>query len=448
MLEPDAATDRAAALVARAIAAGADAADAVYSGDATVSIGVRLGKLEDADRAEREQLSLRAFVGQRSASIGTSDGSPAALEELAQRAVAMARAAPEDAWAGLAPKAMLLCGPLPALDLVDAAEPTPAELRAAALAAEDAMRASPHISNSEGASASAGVAVVALATSAGFARGYRATSHGLAAGAIAGEGGAMQRDSAWRSARHHADLPPPEAIGALAASRAAARLNPGRMPSGPMPVVFDPRVGGTLLAHLTGAISGAAIARRTSFLLGQEGRQLFDSAVTITDDPHRRRGLRSRPFDAEGLATRPRDIVTAGRLTGWLCEAASARQLGLEPTGHAARGGGGAPGVAATNLHLAPGRLSPAALIADIANGVYVTELIGMGVNPVTGDYSRGAAGFRIAGGALVGPVAEFTIAGNLLAMFAALTPADDLEFIRAVNVPTLRIDGMTVAGG
>ena len=257
----------------------------------------------------------------------------------------------------------------------------------------------------------------------------------------------MQRDYAWRSARHLADLPPPGEIGRLAGERAVARLDPGRLASGPMPVVFDPRAGGSLIGHLTGAMSGQSIARRSSFLLDRLDQQLFDPAIVIADDPLRRRGLRSRPFDGEGLATGPRNLVEGGRVTGWLMDCASARQLGLTPSGHAARGHGGAPGVSASNLHLAAGSVTPAGLMADIADGVYVTELIGMGVNGVTGDYSRGASGYRIVNGELAGPVAEFTIAGNLIAMFAAMVPADDLEWHRAINVPTIRVDGMTVAG-
>ncbi|MDE2303052.1 MAG: TldD/PmbA family protein [Sphingomonadales bacterium] len=447
MLNLDDARDRASALVARARRAGADAADAVYAADASESVSVRLGRLEDVERSESERLALRVFVGQRSASIGSTDFDAAALDELAARAVAMARAAPEDRYAGLAPEALLLRGPAPALDLEDRTEPRPQALREAAEAAEAAARAVAGVTNSEGGAAGAGRALVALATSHGFAGAYAATSHSLSVSVVAGEGSAMQRDYAWRSARHGDDLPTPAAIGALAAERAVARVNPGRLKSGPMPVVFDPRVGSTLIGHLIGAMSGSAIARRASFLLDHEEAQIFDSAVTITDEPHLRRGLRSRPFDGEGLPTARRHLVENGRLTGWLMDSAAARQLGRSPTGHAARGGGGAPHVSASNVHLAPGPLSRGALIADIADGVYVTELIGHGVNGVTGDYSRGAAGFRISGGAIAGPVAEFTIAGNLLAMFKTLRPADDLEWHRAVNVPTLRIDAMTVAG-
>ena len=447
MLDPTAAQDRAAALVERARRAGADAADAAYLADSSESIQVRLGKLEDVERSESEYISLRAFVGQSSASIGSSDLGDAALDELAARVVAMARAAPDDAFAGLAPEDRLAAGPWPDLDTVDAHEPSPAELRALAEAAEAAARAVAGVTNSEGAGASAGHGVFALATSHGFAGGYAGTSRSLSASVIAGEGSTMQRDYAWRTAHHGADLPDPAEIGRMAGERAVRRLAPGRLRSGSLPVVFDPRVGGSLVGHLLGAISGAAIARGASFLLGREDEQLFDGAVTIIDDPHRARGLRSKPFDGEGLPTERRALVDGGRLTGWLLNVAAARQLGQQPTGHAARGGGGAPGIAATNTHIAAGTLSPAALIADIADGVYVTELIGHGVNGVTGDYSRGASGYRIVKGEIAGPVAEFTIAGNLLDMFRAMVPADDLEWHRSVNVPTLRIDGMMIAG-
>jgi PmbA protein len=447
MLDTSAALERTSALIDRARKAGADAADVVYIADSSESIQVRLGQLEDVERSENEHIGLRVFVGKSSASIGSSDLGEEGLSELAALAVAMARAAPEDQYAGLAP-AELLAREFPAgLDLADGAEPGPAALREKALTAEDAARAVNGVTNSEGAGASAGRGVFALATSHGFSGAYESTSHGLSASVIAGEGSGMQRDYAWRSARHAMDLLPPDEIGALAGARAVARLNPGRLKSGSMPVVFDPRVGGTLIGHLLGAISGSAIARRASFLLDKDGAQLFDSAVSILDDPHRPRASRSRPFDGEGLPTAPRALVESGKLTGWLMESASARQLGLSPTGHASRGGNGAPGVSASNVHVAPGSMSPADLMADIKDGVYVTELIGQGVNGVTGDYSRGASGFRIVNGEIAGPVAEFTVAGNLIDMFAALVPANDIEWYRAINVPTLRVDGMMVAG-
>ena len=389
------------ALIERARRAGADAADAVIGADMSESVSVRLGKLEDVERSESEHISLRAFVGQRSASIGSSDLSDAALDELAARAVAMARLAPEDAYAGLAPGDMLLSGPFADLDGVDPAEPSPAQLRAQAEEAEDAARAVAGVTNSEGGSAGAGRGLFALATSHGFAGAYATTSRSLSASVVAGEGSAMQRDYAWRTAHHGADLPGAAEIGSLAGSRAVARLGPGRVKSGPMAIVFDPRVGGTLIGHLVGAMAGPSIARRSSFLLDRLEEELFDNAVVIADDPLRRRGLRSRAFDGEGLATSPRNLVEQGRITGWLLDSASARQLGLAPTGHAARGHGGAPGVGTGNLHLAAGSVTPAELMADIADGIYVTELIGMGVNGVTGDYSRGAAGFMIRDGQL-----------------------------------------------
>ncbi|MDF2637486.1 MAG: modulator protein [Novosphingobium lindaniclasticum] len=447
MLSPQEALDRAQDLVERARKAGADAADAVFGASSSEGIQVRLGNLEDVERSESEHISLRVFLGRRSASIGSSDLSPQALDELAARALAMAGAAPEDAFAGLAPEELLTRGPWPELDLSDPAEPSPHDLRAAAREAEEAARAVAGVTNSDGATASAGSGVFALATSHGFSGAYGSTSHSLGASIVAGEGAAKQRDYAARSAHHRADLPLPAEIGELAARRAVARLNPGRMASGPMPVVFDPRVGGSLIGNLIGAISGNAIARRSSFLLGKLEDQIFAPGTVLVEEPHRPRGLRSRPFDGEGLPTRARNLVEDGRLTGWLLDSASARQLGLAPTGHAARGGGGAPGVSVGNLHLQPGTATPAELMADIEDGVYITELIGSGVNPVTGDYSRGASGFRIVGGEIAGPVAEFTVAGNLLAMFARLTAANDLEWHRATNVPTLRVDGMTVAG-
>lgn len=447
MLSLEAAQDRASTLVDRARRAGADAADAAYIADASESIQVRLGKLEDVERSEGEHISLRVFIGQRSASIGSSDLGDAALDELAARAVDMARAAPEDRFAGLAPTVLLAAAPFADLDLTDPAEPSPQALREAAEAAEDAARAVVGVTNSDGAGASAGRAVFALATSHGFTGAYATTSHWLSASVVAGENAGKQRDYAWRQTRHRDALPSPQDIGTLAGTRAVARLNPGRVRSGPLPVVFDPRVGGSLIGHLVGAMSGPSIARRSSFLLDRQDEQLFDSSVVVVENPHLPRGLRSRPFDGEGLATAPRNLVERGRITGWLMESASARQLGEAPTGHASRGHGGAPGVSVTNLHLAAGSATPTELMADIADGIYVTELIGHGVNGVTGDYSRGASGFRIVDGELAGPIAEFTIAGNLIDMFGAMIPANDLEWFRAINVPTIRVDGMTIAG-
>lgn len=445
MLTVAGALDRAEMLCAAATKAGADAADALFYCNASTSVSMRLGALEDVERSEGQDISLRVFVGQRSASVSTADMDAGELAKLVARCVAMAREAPEDAYAGLAPEAMLFKGAVPDLDLDDSSEADPEALRAAALHVEDAARAVAGVTNSEGGSASHSRTRFALATSHGFAGGYGASGHSLSASVIAGEGAAMQRDYGWHSAHHLSDLESADDIGARAGTRSVARLNPGKAPVGKLSVVMDPRVGSSLLGHLIGAIGGPAIARRTSFLLGKEDEMLFDSSIVIRDEPHRQRGLRSRAFDGEGLPTAARDIVADGKIAGWLLDTASARQLGLTPTGHASRGGG-ASGVSASNLHLAPGAVTPAALIADIKSGVYVTELIGQGVNPVTGDYSRGASGFVIRDGRIAGPIAEFTVASNLVDMFAALTPADDLEFRHGTNVPTIRIDGMTVA--
>ena len=306
MLEPEKALDRAPALVDLARRAGADAADAAYTGNASETIQVRLGKLEEVERSEGEHITLRVFCGARSASIGSSDLGDAALAELAQRAIDMARAAPEDRFAGLAPQELLGSGPWPDLDLADAAPVSPEQLRDLARAAEDAARAVSGVTNSEGAAASAGTSVSALVTSHGFGAVHGGTSHAISATVVAGEGSEKQRDHAWRQTRHAADLPAPERIGTLAGERAVARLRPARLRSGPMTVVFDPRVGGTLLGHLVSAISGPAIARRASFLLDRLDETLFDPALVIEEDPLRPRGLRSRPFDGDGLATEVR----------------------------------------------------------------------------------------------------------------------------------------------
>ena len=446
MLTVEKAEARAASLVALAREAGADAADVIYSGEASTGIQVRLGELEEVGRSEGEDIGLRFFVGQRSASVSSSDLSEDALRALVERASAMAREAPEDPYAGLAPEERLLRGEGVDVDGDDGADTSPLALKELALGIEDAARAVPGVTNSEGAGVSAGRSVVALATSHGFCRGYATTGYSGMASVIAGAGGAMQRDYAYHSVRHFADLEGPETLGRRAGERAVARLDPGKLSSGRMTIFFSPRVSASIIGHLTGAITGSAITRRTSFLIGKEGEQIFAPGIVIRDDPHRARGLASKPFDGEGLPTGPSDIVSGGRLTGWLLDSASARQLGLEPTGHATRGAG-SPGAGPTNVHMEPGPLSPAELMADVGRGLYVTELIGQGVNPVTGDYSRGASGFIVENGALAGAVAEITIAGNLLEMFRETTPASDLDFRRSVNAPTLRIEGMMVAG-
>jgi PmbA protein len=404
-----------------------------------------LRELEDVGRAEGEQVGLRLFVGQRSATAASSDLSDEALAILAERCLAMAREAPEDPYAGLAPPELLHRGDLPSIDSADPREPEPAELRERALEAEEAALAVPGVTNSSGAGASASSTTIALATSGGFSAAHASTSHGCSASVVAGEGGSMQRDHAWHGARHLEDLENAAKIGRRAGERAVARLNPTRPRPGKYPVLFDPRVSASLLGHFAGAISGSAVARRTSFLLDRLGQSVFAGGVTIVDDPLRLRGLRSRPFDAEGVRVSRADLVADGVLTQWVAESASARQLGIAPTGHAARGVGGAPGVSPANLYMQPGKRSREELLAAFPEAVLVIELIGQGVNPVTGDYSRGAAGFMVRGGAIAEPVAEITVASNLVDMFATLEPASDLEFRRGIDAPTLLVPEMTV---
>jgi len=446
MLEPAAARDKAVSLVELARKKGADAADAAYVGERSQGVSVRLGALEDVHRSEGEEIGLRVFIGQKNATISASDLSREALDTLVERALAMANEAPEDRFAGLAPDELVFRGEPADLDLDDGGDPDPAELRERALAAEDAARAIEGVTNSNGGSASASASIFAFATSHGFSGSTRATGYSNSASVVAGEGAAMQRDYAWHSARHLADLEKPEDIGARAAERAVARLNPVSIKPGALPVLFDPRVATTLLGHFVAAISGSAIARQASFLLDALGTQLFAPGITIHDDPFRKRGLRSRAFDGEGLPVRAMDLVGNGVLTTWLAETASARQLGIQPTGHAVRGVSGAPGSGPANVHLAAGQRSREDMIADIREGILVTELIGQGVNGVTGDYSRGAAGFLITEGEIGPAVAEITIASNLKQMFATLEPASDLRFRRGVDSPTLLVPELTVA--
>src|SRR5271157_2266616 len=433
-------------LIARARAAGADAADAVMIAGTSLGVQRRLGQTEHVERSEGRDLGLRVFLGQRAAMVSSTAFDPSGFTQLAERAVAMARVVPEDPYAGLAetaapPDAV-------ALDLEDPSEPDTAALLARAGLAEDAALAVPGVNNSEGASAGYGRTEALLVTSAGFAGRMVRTNHSVSATALAGAGTGMQRDYDYHSTVHLADLDDPAAIGHSAGERAIARLNPSRPATAKLPVVYDPRVSGGLLGHLAGAINGASVARGTSFLKDRMGQRLFAAGIAVHDDPRRVRGLRSRVFDGEGTPTAARALVDDGVLTTWLLDSRSARQLGLHSTGHAARGTGGPPSPSPSNLYLAAGTFTPAELMADIALGLYVTELIGMGVNGVTGDYSRGAAGFMIRDGAIAEPVAEITIAGNLLEIFAQITPANDLRFRRGTDAPTVRVEGMTMAGG
>ncbi len=433
-------------LLGRARAAGADEADAVMVARTSLSVERRLGQTETLERSESRDIGLRVFCGEKSAIVSASSVDPSRFSALAERAIAMARVVPDDPLAGLAE---LMAPPEDscALDLVDPVEPEVSLLISRAEAAEAAALAVPGITNSEGGSAGFSRSDVWIATSAGFAGAFARTHHSISASVVAGEGTGMQRDYDYHGTMHFADLDDPATIGRSAGERAIARLNPTRPKTARLPVVFDPRVSGSLVSHFSGAINGASIARGTSFLKDKLGQRVFAQGIFIHDDPRRVRGGRSGTFDGEGVPTRARRLVDDGVLTTWLLDSRSAKQLGMASTGHASRGTGGPPSPSATNLYLAAGHVSPADLMADITEGLYVTEMIGMGVNGMTGDYSRGAAGFMIRGGALAEPVAEITIAGNLLDMFMHMIPANDLVFRRGTDAPTVRVDGMTLAG-
>jgi PmbA protein len=446
LFDQSALLQRAEQLVEAAGRAGADAADAVAVRGVSQSVEVREGSVEESERSEGDNIGLRVFVGRRQAVVSTNDLSGDRIDNLAERAVAMARVAPEDPFAGLA-EPELLAGDIPNLDLLDPELPNVERLEQLARTVESAGLAVKGVSKSGGASASAGVGGMVLVTSSGFHGSYLASNHNIGMQAIAGEGTAMERDYDYSSALHSSDLESAEAIGRSAGERAVKRLNPRKVSTRRVPVVFDPRVAGSLLGHLASGINGAAIARKTSFLRDKLGEQIFSSAINIIDDPLRMRGLRSHPFDAEGVAGKRRAIVADGKLTTWILDCATARELGLETTGHAQRGVSSTPSPGASNLHLEVGAATPEALIADITEGFYVTDLIGMGANIVTGDYSRGAAGFWIESGQLTYPVSEVTIAGHLLEMFRTLTPANDLVFRYGVNAPTVRVEGLVVAG-
>jgi PmbA protein len=446
MQTPDNACRVAEALVKRGIAAGATAADALYVGNRSSAVEVRLGETEGVSRSEGEEIGLRLFVGHGSATVASSDLSEEALDVLVERCLAMAREAPEDPYAGLAPPELLQRGEPPFLDGDDGSEPDPAALRVRALEAEAAALSIAGVTNSSGAGASASASVIALATSGGFSGVYRTSGHGCSASVIAGEGASMQRDHSWHSSRRLEDLEDAGVIGRRAGERAVARLNPARPAPGKYPVIFDPRVSSTLLGHFSGAINGSSVARKTSFLRDKLRQAVFPEGVTIVDDPLRLRGLRSRPFDAEGVRVARQELVSDGVLNQWIADSAAARQLGIAPTGHATRGVGGAPGASPSNLYLEPGRRSREQLLASVGEAVLVIELIGQGVNGLTGDYSRGAAGFMVRGGEIAEPVAEITVAGNLIEMFASLEPASDLEFRRGIDAPTILVPEMTVA--
>ncbi|MDH2383799.1 TldD/PmbA family protein [Bradyrhizobium sp. CER78] len=446
LFDQSALSDLAQRLVDAAKRAGADAADAIAVRGVSQGVEVRDGRVEETERSEGDDVGLRVFVGQRQAVVSTNDVTGDGIAKLAERAVAMARVAPDDKYVGLADPA-LHAHDFPDLDLLDRNVPTTAELEQRAIAAEAAALAVKGVTKSGGASASTGIGGMVLVTSTGFHGSYLRSSHGISTTAISGEGTGMERDYDFTSAPHASDLDSPTTVGRKAGERAVARSNPRKVETCKVPVVFDPRVAGSIVGHLVGAINGASIARKTSFLKDKLGEQLFSKDIRIIDDPLRVRGLRSQTFDAEGVKVKKIALIDEGVLTTWVLDSATARELGLVTTGHAHRGVSSSPSPGTYNLHLEPGAVTPKELISDIKQGFYVTDLIGSGVNGVTGDYSRGASGFWIENGEITYPVSEVTIAGHLLPMFKSLVAANDLEFRYGVNSPTLRIEGLTLGG-
>ena len=433
-------------LIAIALRKGAEAADAVRIQGTSINVSVRQGETEEIERSEAHDLGLRVLIGKQQAFVSSNDAKPEVLEELVDRALAMARNMPEEKFCGLADPDDLATE-FADLDLYDKTALSPEDLVQTAKTAEQAALDVNGVTNSEGGSASSGRASIALVTSGGFKGAYSSSSYSISASVIAGEGQGMERDYDYDSHHHFADLRSPEEIGRKAGERAVKLLNPRKMPSGQVPVVFSNRVSASILGHFSGAIAGAAIARGTSFLKDRMGEQVFPDNIRIIDDPHRSRGAASKPFDGEGVVNKRLDLVKGGTLQSWILNTSSAKQLGLRTNGRATRGTASPPGSGTTNLYMEAGNLSLDELIGDIKSGLYITSLIGFGVNAITGDYSRGASGFWIENGEMAFPVSELTIAGNLNDMFMKLTPADDLEFRQGTNAPSLRIDGMMVAG-
>lgn len=447
MSEPlDTITD---ALIATALAAGAGAADVLAVEGRALSVGVRGGALEEAERAEGTEIGLRVLIGGRQACVATSDMRPAAIAALAERAVAMAREAPEDPHAGLAEPGQTGAGCDPAaLELADPApEPAPSDLQEAALAAEAAALAVAGVTQVQSARAAWSRRTIRMAASNGFSGTLSRTDSALSCTAIAGSGTAMQRDSDGDGRIFRADLRDPREIGQRAGERAVAMLGARKPPTGAFPVLFDERVAATLIGHLLAAANGAAVARGASWLRDRLGEPVLPDTLSLIEDPHRPRAAASRPFDAEGLPTRARALIDGGVLTGWLLDLASARQLGLAPTANARRGPSAPPSPAAWNVALSQGAQSREDLLREMGTGLLVTSLIGSTINPNTGDYSRGAAGFWVERGEIAYPVQECTIAGSLPRMLRAMTPANDARPWLSRVVPSLLVEGLTLAG-
>ena len=433
-------------VVARALKRGATAADAMAIERRDTEISVRQGNIEKLETAESREIGLRVFAGQSSALIAGSVLTSEALDRMVERCVAMAKLAPPDQYAGLADPAQLAKGNMD-LDLISADFPTAEKLKAMALEAEGAALAVLGVTRSNGAGASASDGMIGLAASNGFARSYRRTGFGLSASVVGGEGTSMERDYDGTSANHFGDLELPEKIGRTAGERVVRRLNPRKLSSQSVPVIFDRRVASSLIGHFAGAINGGAISRGVSFLKDHMGKAIFKSGINIIDDPLRPRGPLSRSFDGEGLPVQRRALIEKGVLTGWVLDLRSSRQLGLAATGNGGRGLASQPSAGTSNLHLEAGATSPEDMIKAVGKGLLITEFIGSSINSATGDYSRGVSGYWFENGEVQYPVSEITVAGNLIEMFMALTPANDLLFKGSTNAPSCLVEGMTIAG-
>jgi len=433
-------------LLSRAKHHGATASDAVATHGRSLAVVVRGGELEDVDNSEGRDIGLRVMVGQRQACVSSSDISDVSIDQLAERAVAMAKLAPEDPYCGLAEQSQLDTHNAD-LQLYDDTPMTPAQLKSRALEVEAAALAVKGVQQAEGANASHASSAIHFMTSHGFSQGWKSSRHGLSVSAIAEKDGAMERDYDHAGTRWFEDLKTPEVIGRIAGERTIERLGSKQMDSGAMPIMFDQRVSGSLVAAMVGAITGPSVARGVSFLKEKMGESLFSSDIQIIDDPLMLRGHGSRPYDGEGIVPVTRHLIKDGALQTWLLNCSSARQLDLATTGHATRGIGSPPGVSATNTYMAAGQASPKELMKTMGNGLLITEMFGPSLNSNTGDYSVGVAGFKIENGQRAYPVSEITIAGNLLKMYKTLIPANDLIFDASTVAPTLLTQGLTVAG-
>lgn len=438
-----------AALLDAARKAGADAADAIAVEGTSLSIGVLGGKLEQAERSEGTEIGLRVLLGQRQACVSASDVRPETMAEMAERAVAMAREAPEDPSIGLADPAQLAQDvDVAALELADPSdEPTPAALQETAARAEAAALAINGVTQVQSADAGFGRTRLHLAASNGFSQGYGRTSHHVSCVAISGQGTGMERDYDSDARIFAADLRDADDIGRSAGERAVARFGARKPATGAFPVLFDERISSSLIGHLLAAINGTAIVRGASWLRAAMGEQVLPKGLSLIEEPHRARASGSRPFDAEGLPTARRALVEDGILQGWVLDLATARKLGLQSTANAARGTSSPPSPSVGNATLTPGPHSRDDLLAQMGTGLLVTSMIGSTINPNTGDYSRGASGFWVENGQITYPVNECTIAGNLRDMLKSIIPANDARAHLSRRVPSLLVEGLTLAG-